>query len=225
MPKLFASAARLGELDIEWIVHERMPWVLSHRWPDGADVRMLIEAGVRFEAAAQSIGLPVAWSHSEARLRKSIEAALGRGAPESAKVLLDKLHEDWMWLVATCGEGVIFGDLITPNVAVREGPPKLSPGYLLDVLAVRGPWPFAVAWPEGKSGRGHYRGLIAKMAEVRQAYGLATVAKDEVGRASALVMGWNMLTQHYARPRDPRNSPPQRVIDDYLAAAADAAIG
>lgn len=223
VPELFASGPKLAGADVEWIVHEKMPWTLSHRWPDGADIDMLIDTGVRFELAAHKIDLPVAWSFSEPRMRQSIESAIAAGAPGIATTLLDSLGDDWAWLLSTCGEDVIFGDLITPNVVVRDGPPVVSPGYLIDVIAIRGPWPFAVAWPEGKSGRGHYRGLIPKTALVRHEYGLALPADDEIARASALVMGWSMLTDHFARPRDRQNSPPDEAIKEYLSAAADAA--
>ncbi len=53
-----------------------------------------------------------------------------------------------------------------------------------------------------RSGRGHYRGLISKTAHVRRAYGLRVPDDEDVARASALVMGWSMLADHFARPRD-----------------------
>jgi hypothetical protein len=56
-------------------------------------------------------------------------------------------------------------------------------------------------------------------------YGLPSGDDADVARASALVMGWNMLSEHYARPRDPSNSPTQDVIDAYLSEAAAAAVG
>jgi hypothetical protein len=164
VPPVFASGEILGGEAVRWLVHERMPWTLSHAWPDGLDVEIMVETGVRFQEAARRIDLPVAWAFSEARFRELIERAIGLGAPQSAEVLLGSLTENWAWLVSLCGEETIFGDLITSNVAVREGPPVRSPGLLLDVIAVRGPWPLEAAWPEGKSGVGHYRGLVRKMA-------------------------------------------------------------
>jgi hypothetical protein len=225
VPELFASGETLGPLDVRWLVHERMPFTLSHAWPEGLDVEMLIDTGVRFQRAARDIDLPVAWEYTETGRRERIEAAIDAGAPPEAKVLLDSLHENWTWLTSTFGSEVVFGDLITPNVAVREGPPTWSDGLLLDVGAVRGPWPIEPSWPEGKNGRGHYRRLVQKMARTRARYGLASGDDADVARASAIVMGWNMLIEHYARPCDPDDSPPQDVIDEYLSDAARAAIG
>jgi hypothetical protein len=225
VPELFASGETLGPLDVRWLVHERMPFTLSHAWPDGLDVDMLIATGVRFQGAARDIDLPVAWEYAEVGRRRRLEAAIEAGAPPAANVLLEALDENWGWLTSTFGSEVLFGDLITPNVAVRVGPPAWSDGLLLDVGAVRGPWPMDAAWPEGKNGRGHYRGLVRKMARARAAYGLPSGDDADVARASAIVMGWTMLGEHYARPRDPDNSPPQDVIDAYLAEAAAAATG
>ncbi len=225
VPELFASGESLGSLDVRWLVHERMPFTLSHAWPDGIDVDMLIDTGVRFQMAAADIDLPVAWTYTEDGLRRRLEAAIDTSEQAVANVLLDHLHENWSWLQEVCGEQTLFGDLITPNVAVRVGPPQWSDGLLLDVGAIRGPWPMDVAWPEGKNGRGHYRGLVRKMAKVRDRYGLPSGTDDEIERASALVMGWNMLAEHYARARDPNDALPQDVVDEYLARAGDAAVG
>lgn len=225
VPELFASGESLGHLDVRWLVHERMPYTVSHAWPNGLDVRMLVDVGARFQRVARDIDLPVAWSFTEAGRRDVIDAALRANAPRTAQVLLERLDENWSWLVATFGMEVLFGDLIAPNVGVRTPPPAWADGLLLDVSAVRGPWPLEAAWPEGKNGREPYRDLIPKMARARKQHGLPVPDDSAVARASALVMGWTMLTEHYARPRDADNAPPQDVIDEYLARAAEAAAG
>lgn len=219
VPQLFASGTRLGNYDVRWVLHERVPWTLSEAWPNGADVEIMIDTGVRFQKIAGAIDLPPDRVQSELALRQSFEVALEFGAPPAGKALLDALSEDWAWLVSTFGIDVIYGDLITPNVGVRVGPPDRSAGVLLDIGSAHAPWPFEAAWPEGKNGQGYYRRLIPQMAKGRAQYGLTSGTDDEVERAGALVMGWNMLSVHYARPRDPRNCPPQGVIDEYLAAA------
>jgi hypothetical protein len=65
--------------------------------------------------------------------------------------------------------------------------------------------------------------MVSKAAPLRRGMELPTPEDGDVARASALVMGWNLLGEHYARGRDRRNCPPQSVIDDYLDAAVEAA--
>jgi hypothetical protein len=68
------------------------------------------------------------------------------------------------------------------------------------------PWPFDAALPQilnSEPGRRGCRHLVAKMARLRRAYGLAVPDERALNRVSTVVLGWFALREWWLVGPDP----------------------
>lgn len=196
---VLATDRALGDVDVPWLVMERLP----HRWEPswGKDgYTALLVAAARFqEFAATVAGGPV----NEDSVRTIWRMAVGgRDLCPDAEVLIRNLPRDWAYVARMAPPEVLFGDLHFGNAAFRTPPPDPQ-AVLFDPIPRRQPWPYEPAYLEVMSGGS---ALVREMAAIRRKQGRPTCEPDEVDRVAALYCGWMALTAWGIQPgrRDDR---------------------
>jgi hypothetical protein len=203
VPRLYASGCRLGTLDVGWAVMERIADPGPPR--NGREFTLLLEAGVRFHAVARELDGPASVV-TQQEVRSWLEKGIAAGAPGPAAEVLRRLPSDWAWLVATCGMERCHGDLHLSNVLMRRTGRRRWQGVLIDFETSVMPWPFDAALPQilnSEPGRRGCRHLVAKMARLRRAYGLAVPDERALNRVSTVVLGWFALREWWLVGPDP----------------------
>jgi hypothetical protein len=177
--KVFASGEHLGDIDVRWLVLERLPHHPGREYP------ALLDAAVRFQREARQVKTDLVYAEDLGTMR-ALVAGHAAEAPGPARILTEHLEEDWVWLTSTIEREVCFGDLHFGNVASRAAPsrPELR---LFDPIPRLQPWIFDAAYCEVIT-RGS--GLVPLMATIRDSYGMSTGRPDVLDRAGTLFLGW-----------------------------------
>ncbi len=150
----------LGDLDVAWLVLERLPCLYDPAW-GAAGFSALLEAAARFQVFAAGVDTPLVYEEGAGTIRHW--ALGGREVRADAEVLLRHLDADWAWVTSVAAPEVMFGDLHFGNAVFRAPPPGLT-AVLFDPIPRRQPWPFEPAYCEVVCGGS---GLVAEMAAIR----------------------------------------------------------
>ena len=217
VPVLYASGERLGTqpaLPLRWTISERVAYsMLGPDW-EGHEFDMLLEAGVRFALAARSAPAGHAGLVTEETVRGWLARGLAANPPGPAARLLDRLAEDWAWVIAVCPPERSHGDLHMCNVVTRTPPPVPSCALLIDPAPAVQPWAFDAARAQVLNSidrqRVGYRGLVPRMAALRRAHGLPVPDGSALPRLAALTLGWYAVAFWAATPA-------RQAIPDYAA--------
>jgi hypothetical protein len=196
LPHVYASGERLGDETIGWVLWERVAGGLHPGW-HGHEFTMLLAAGVQFQLLARQHASDAAQAGAlhelrVANLAKRLQAGIDRAAPGPAAVLLQRLQQDWAWVMAVCESEVCHGDLHMANVLCREGPPSGS-ALLIDHHPTRMPWACEAARLEilnAEPTRAGCRGLVAQEAAIRVRHGLSAPNGTDLARLQAIMLGW-----------------------------------
>ena len=209
VPRVLASDTSLGDLDIAWLILERLPYTYDPAW-GAAGFSPLLAAAARFQVFAAGVDTPLVYEEGAGTIRHW--ALGGREAVAEADVLLRHLDADWAWVTGVAAPEVMFGDLHFGNAVFRAPPPQLT-ALLFDPIPRRQPWPFEPAYFEVVCGGS---GLVAEMAAIRSRQGRPTGGPDEVGRLGALYCGWMALLSWSIQPDEARRA----RLAGYVTAAA-----
>ncbi|MFC7618770.1 hypothetical protein [Microlunatus sp. GCM10028923] len=195
-PTLFASGSQLGDVELGWILTERLPGGLHAGW-DGVEFGMLMAAGARFQRFARHHPTGPHSVTAAADVADWIRSAMVRGAPGPAASLLDSLDHDWGFVRDVCPPEICHGDLHMANVLSRTPAPHLSDAVLIDFEPSFMPWAFEAAYCQilnSDPARVGWHGLVPLMAERRAALGLPTVGSEaDLKRVEAITLGWYAL--------------------------------
>lgn len=148
VPRLHASGEALNGYDMAWVVMERLPHgPLGAAW-DGAEFDLLVDAIVRFHAAADAVNQPAPvrrkdWNAILERARNNVHV---HGLPESqrwnqALKKAGKKLKSWLKTINDRpDDDICHGDLHMANAMTRTLPPE-GPALLIDLACVkRGHW-------------------------------------------------------------------------------------
>ncbi|GAB3747367.1 aminoglycoside phosphotransferase/kinase family protein [Microlunatus parietis] len=194
-PMLFASGSRLGDIDLGWILAERLPGGLHPGWC-GLEFGMLMAAGARFHRLARN---HPTGPHSVVTVDDVagwIRSAMVRGAPGPAASMLDRLDQDWTFVCDVCPPEICHGDLHMANVLMRTPAPQLSDAVLIDFEPSLMPWAFEAAYCQvlnSDPDRVGWQGLVPLMGVRRAALGLQTISGTDLKRVEAIALGWYAL--------------------------------
>lgn len=195
-PMLFASGGRLGDVELGWILTERLPGGLHAGW-DGLEFGMLMTAGARFQRFARSHPTGPHSTTTAEDVAAWISCAIGRGAPGPTAALLENLDHDWRFVSGVCPPEICHGDLHMANVLSRTPAPQLSEAVLIDFEPSLMPWAFEAAYCQvlnSDPDRVGWHGLVPLMAERRTSLGLPTVSNDtDLTRVEAVTLSWYAL--------------------------------
>jgi hypothetical protein len=206
---VLASDGGLGDLDVGWLVLERLPNAYDPAW-GAAGFSALLAAAARFQVFAAGVDTPLVYEEGAGTIGHW--AAGGRELCADAGVLLRHLDADWVWVTGVAAPEVMFGDLHFGNAVFRAPPPGLT-ALLFDPIPRRQPWPFEPAYFEVVCGGS---GLVAEMAAIRSQQGRPTGGPDEVGRLAALFCAWMALLTWSIQPDEARRA----RLAEYVTAAA-----
>ena len=209
VPRVLASDTSLGELDVAWLVLERLPYVYDPAW-GAAGFSAMLAAAARFQVFAAGVDTPLVYEEGAGTIR--YWAVGGRQLCAETEVLLKHLDADWAWVTGVAAPEVMFGDLHFGNAVFRAPPPGLT-ALLFDPIPRRQPWPFEPAYFEVLCGGS---GLVAEMAAIRSGQGRPAGGPDEVGRLGALYRGWMALLSWSIQPDEAKRA----RLAEYVTAAA-----
>jgi hypothetical protein len=209
VPRVLASDGGLGDLDVAWLVLERLPYVYDPAW-GAAGFSALLAAAARFQVFAAGVNTPLVYEEGADTIR--YWAVGGRELCADAGMLVRRLDADWVWVTGAAAPEVMFGDLHFGNAVFRAPPPGLT-ALLFDPIPRRQPWPFEPAYLEVACGGS---GLVAEMAAIRAGQGRPTCGPGEVGRLGALYCGWMALLWWSVQPDEARRA----RLAEYVTAAA-----
>ena len=209
VPRVLASDRSLGDLDVAWLVLERLPCVYDPAW-GAAGFSALLAAAARFQVFAAGVATPLVYEEGAGTIRHW--AAGGRELCPDAGVLLRHLDADWAWVTGVAPPEVMFGDLHFGNAVFRAPPPGLT-ALLFDPIPRRQPWPFEPAYLEVVCGGS---GLVAEMAAIRSRQGRPTCGPAEAGRLGILYCAWMALLSWSIQPDEARRA----RLAQYVTAAA-----
>lgn len=209
VPRVLASDTSLGDLDVAWLVLERLPYVYDPAW-GAAGFSALLAAAARFQVFAAGVDTPLVYEEGAGTIRHW--ALGGREVCAEAEVLLRHLDADWAWVTGVAAPEVMFGDLHFGNAVFRAPPPGLT-ALLFDPIPRRQPWAFEPAYFEVVCGGS---GLVAEMAAIRAGQGRPTCGPDEAGRLGALFCAWMALLSWSIHPDEVRRA----RLAEYVTAAA-----
>jgi len=213
VPRVLASDSTLGELDVAWLVLERLPYHHDPAWGAVA-FPPLLEAAARFQVFAADVDTSLAYEVGVETMRKWVIG--GQDLCPQAEVLARDLDRDWAWVTSVAEPEVVFGDLHFGNAAFRSPPPRPR-ALLFDPIPRRTPWPFDPAYFEVACGGS---GLVRQMAAIRAAQGRPTCGLAETDRLAALYCAWMSLLFWGIAARSSPDAPERKRLTDYVTAAA-----
>lgn len=194
LPQLFASGAHLGPYPLAWLALERVS--AGPLWPGwgGAEFTMLLEAAVRFQQVAATIEPHAVKTMDAALLRSWLTVGVAAAPPGPVVTVMERLEQDWAWLVATCGLDVCHGDVHMCNAVTRTPPPEPTRALLIDCQPIRQPWAFDAAYAQVLNStdcsRVGYHGLVPKIARLRADRGLPSCTGETLARVERLTLAW-----------------------------------
>jgi hypothetical protein len=209
VPRVLASDTSLGDLDVTWLILERLPYTYDPAW-GAAGFSALLAAAARFQVFAAGVDTPLVYEEGADTIRHW--ALGGRELCADAEILVRHLDADWAWVTGAAAPEVMFGDLHFGNAAFRAPPPGLT-ALLFDPIPRRQPWPFEPAYLEVVCGGS---GLVAEMAAIRSQQGRPVGGPDEVGRLGVLYCAWMALLSWSIRPEEAGRA----RLAEYVTAAA-----
>jgi hypothetical protein len=209
VPRVLASDAGLGGLDVAWLVLERLPCGYDPAW-GAAGCSAMLTAAARFQVFAAGVDTPLVYEEGAGTIRHW--ALGGREVCAEAGAALRHLDADWAWVTGVAAPEVMFGDLHFGNAVFRAPPPGLT-ALLFDPIPRRQPWPFEPAYFEVLCGGS---GLVAEMAAIRAGQGRPVCGPGEVGRLGVLYCGWMALLSWSVQPDEARRA----RLAGYVTAAA-----
>jgi hypothetical protein len=193
-PRLYDSDADLGGYEIGWVVAEHIPYgPLGPLWA-GAEFRLMLEAGVGFQAAARQVPARHVGEVSRETIAAWIERGIAEGVPGPAAELLARLEADFARVASLCPPEVCHGDLHLCNGLSRLPPPSESPAVLIDCQPVMQPWPLDAAYLEvlaaADASRPGRLGHVALMAAMREEAGLPMPSATELEGVARTALAW-----------------------------------
>jgi hypothetical protein len=148
MPLLYASGDGLGDLEMGWIVMERIPFgPLGPGW-NGDEFVMLLDAAVRFQREAGNIEARHVATLDVDMLRSWLEVGIGLDPPGPVDGVLERFEADFAWVAPVCGYEVCHGDVHMCNALSRTPPPLSSAAVLIDCQPIIQLWAFDAAYPQ-----------------------------------------------------------------------------
>jgi len=213
VPPVPASDTRLNELDVAWLVLERIPHGHDPAWGAPA-FSALLQAAARFQVFAAGVETALVYEEGLDVIRRWARG--GRDLCQEATVLLANVDRDWAWVTAVAQTEVMFGDLHFGNAAFRHPPPRLE-AILFDPIPRRQPWPFEPAYCEVACGGS---GLVREMAAIRAAGNRPTCGPGEVDRLAALYCGWIALLWWGIQPHLRSDAARRARLMKYVTSAA-----
>lgn len=180
-PRVFASGDQIGELDVCWLVMERL-----RPPPDPAtQLADAVAASVALHLAGPKVDLTLAYDAKQPAIRGWLERAAADSAPPAASLLMETLDTDWAWLEARCEPSLAFGDLHAGNVLARDD----GSVVLIDPIPRVSPWLFDAAYAQVISASPN-AGFCLSVAKARIAAGLPALDGPDFTRAETLFLGW-----------------------------------
>ena len=209
VPRVLASDASLGDVDVAWLVIERLPYTYDLAW-GATGFSALLAAAARFQVFAAGVDTPLVYEEGAGTIRHW--ALGGQELCAEAGVLLRHLDADWAWVTGVAPPEVMFGDLHFGNAVFRAPPPGLT-ALLFDPIPRRQPWPFEPAYLEVVCGGS---GLVAEMAAIRSRQGRPVGGPGEVGRLGVLFCAWMALLSWSIQADEAKRA----RLAEYVTAAA-----
>lgn len=199
VPSVYATGDRLGDLDLGWIVLERVECHhLGPQW-EGNEFDMLLDAAAHFQVAARQIPMACVERIDLERLRAFFDEGLfGDGLvldqPGPTEVVVHRLEEDFEWVCSVCRYEVCHGDIQMNNGLALGAPPGRCPLLLVDPLPKWQPWAFDAGYlqainSEDRKRKG-YTGLVRKLAHYRMGRGLEICSEADLDRLEKIAVGW-----------------------------------
>ena len=188
-PTLYATGESLGGMALRWLVTEHVPYRFIDQPKHDALWEQLSMAAARFQAAATKVTEPFAYPLDPETWREFLAYGIRANAPPAAKVLLDRIEEDWEWLEAACPAAVNFGDLHFGNALCRGMNPTPEQVVLIDPLPRQGPWAFDPAYCQTVSATADVH-MVPRVAKYREAMGLPVGRPEDLERITVLLLGW-----------------------------------
>ena len=183
--RVLASGDDLDDIDVRWLVLERLP-AHAPDPPTPAWFQAALDAALAFQAVARDIDTSLVFDEGLAFWERFVCVHAG-AAPGPVPELVATMSDDLAWLDAHIERHTLFGDLHFGNMAAAaDGAPLQL--RLFDPIPRRQPWVFEAVYFEQSHPDG--RGLVAAMAKRRRAAGMPTPADDVVARAETILRAW-----------------------------------
>jgi hypothetical protein len=221
VPILFLSGCQLDGLDLSWkVVEVAQGGVLGPQW-GGREFEMLLEAGVELQRVALDIHPQPDRIQLDTRTRDVVRCwllnALPHQPPGPAQALVDRLDEHYGWIETNCEFVTCHGDLHMCNGVTRTEPPA-GTVLLIDFAPCRQPWAFDAARLQVLNStdpaRVGFRGLVHKMASIRQAKALSTC--PDLDRLSKITLAWFAMVMWHVIPERRSNLAYREIMRQYI---------
>ena len=213
VPRVLASDSSLGELDVAWLVVERLPYRYDPAWGTAA-FSSLLEAAAGFQLFAAEVDTPLVYEQGFESIRHWV--LRGQDLCQEAGVLARNLQRDWAGVEAVAEPEVMFGDLHFGNAAFASPPPHPR-ALLFDPIPRRQPWPFDPAYFEVLCGGS---GLVHQMAAIRAAQHRPTCGPADTDRLATLYCAWMALLWWGILPQRRPDAAWRTRVTAYVTAAA-----
>jgi hypothetical protein len=214
VPTFYASGT-WPDLDVHWMVMERVPYeCLGPAW-NGAEFDMLLHAAVRFQRAARMVERRHIQTLDLATLREWLDAGIAHMPPGPYEHVIARLPDDWQWVQGVCETEVCHGDVHMCNAVTRDAPPEPGAALLIDCQPSLRPWAFDAAYPQVLNSidraRPGYRDLVPRMGKLRERQEMSSCADLE--RLERITLAWFAIRMWAYTPE-------RHLIADYVAETA-----
>jgi hypothetical protein len=223
-PRLYAKGTAIGDTKIGWMITEAIQYgPLGPLWK-GAEFDLLIDAAVEFQRMSRDVDDPSIPEMTRDRLMAELEQGLKQNPPGPAKEIVERVGNDFDWVVNNSQCEICHGDLHLCNGLTRVPPPN-GPAVLIDFQPIKQPWAMDAAYLQvlcsTDSNRPGFRRLVSKMARSRERLGMDTCA--DVERLSRITLAWSALSRWGCETDRRGISDYRKTIQEYLEQAAQPA--
>jgi len=111
VPTVYATGSKLGDLEVGWLLLERIEaYDLGTGW-QGNEFEMLLEAAARFQAAAHHIPNRHTIQADLQWLKACVDQGIQLDAPGPTNIIVDRMGQDLVWVCSVCPPEVCHGDI------------------------------------------------------------------------------------------------------------------
>jgi hypothetical protein len=195
---------------------------------------MLLEAAVRFQAAARAVVPRHLATMTAPLLRQWSESAGAAAPPGPAAVLLHRVEQDFAWVASVCSVEVCHGDVHMCNALTRTPPPEQGSALLIDCQARRQPWAFDAAYAQVLNSldrrRVGYTDLVQTMALLPARQGLPTCNGPDLAMLAQITLArfaarlWSLCPERHSIA-DYRDETERYITEGAAAAPSTPVVG